>query len=132
MNIIICLDDKNGILFNHRRQSRDGALCQRALELSKDSKLWMNEYSSKLFSAENICVCEDFLDKANEGDFCFVESDKFLEYIENAEKIIVYRWNKTYPSDVKIDGAIFSQKKLVSSVDFAGTSHDKITEEIYE
>ena len=50
MKIIICLDDKNGMLFAARRQSRDSALCERVIGLSKGSRLYMNEYSAKLFS----------------------------------------------------------------------------------
>ena len=54
MNIIICLDDKNGIQFNRRRQSRDQVVCNRVLELSQGSTLWMNAYSAKLFPADKV------------------------------------------------------------------------------
>ena len=50
---------------------------------------------------------------------------------EKIEKIILYRWNRVYPADVHfpID---FSGWKLVQAEEFAGSSHEKITEEIYE
>ena len=131
MNIIICLDDKNGILFNHRRQSRDQAICQRVLELAKGSVLWMNEYSAKLFPTDKIKVDDDFLRAAKAGDYCFVESADFLEHSDKIEKVIVYRWNKVYPSDVKVDMGFLDGKKLAQSTDFAGNSHEKITQEIY-
>lgn len=131
MNIIICLDDKNGILFNHRRQSRDQAVCHRVLELTKDSALWMNGYSAKLFPADKVRVDEDFLQVASSGEYCFVESAEFLEYGEKIERVIVYRWNKVYPSNVKIDSAFFSDKQLVERTDFVGNSHEKITQEVY-
>ena len=39
MNIIVCLDDKNGMMFNKRRQSQDRVLRQRMLELAGEKKL---------------------------------------------------------------------------------------------
>lgn len=132
MNVIICLDDKNGILFNKRRQSRDKVICDRVLELAKNSVLWMNKYSSKLFLSDKINVDSDFLSKAGSGDYCFVESDEFLACHRRIEKVIVYRWNKVYPSDEKISEDFLRGRKMVQSADFVGSSHEKITEEIYE
>lgn len=131
MNIILCLDDKNGLQFNRRRQSRDQAVCQRVLALSQGSSLWMNAYSAKLFPADKVRVDEAFLQLAGLGDYCFVESTDFLEYSEKIERVIVYRWNKVYPSNVKIDSAFFSDKQLVERTDFVGNSHEKITQEVY-
>ena len=33
MKLIVCLDDKNGMMFNKRRQSRDRVLIENVLEL---------------------------------------------------------------------------------------------------
>ena len=49
MIVMICVDDHNGMMFNHRRQSRDSAVQERVLRCSENSRLWMNEYSSKQF-----------------------------------------------------------------------------------
>ena len=132
MNVIICLDDKNGIQFNHRRQSRDQAVCDRMLELAKDSALWMDEYSAKMFPAGQVKVAQDFLQKAGPGEYCFVENDTFLRHYDKVEKVIVYRWNKVYPADMKIESSFFDRKNLAQKCDFAGNSHEKITEEIYQ
>ena len=129
LNIIICLDDKNGMLFGRKRQSRDSVLCKRILEISKENRLLMNNYSAKLFEAENVIVDEDFLIKAQKGDYCFIENTAIPE---NFEKIVIYRWNRVYPSDVKFDASLLSGKLLVSSFEFEGSSHSKITEEVYE
>lgn len=131
MNIILCLDDKNGIQFNRRRQSRDRVACDRMLELAEGSTLWMNAYSEKLFPAGQVKVDEDFLQKAGPGEYCFVEDDAFLRYFDKAEKVVIYRWNKVYPADMKIDSGVFGKKQLVQKSDFAGNSHERITEEIY-
>ena len=132
MNIIICVDDNNGLLFNRRRQSRDKALCERAVALSSQSTLWMNEYSSSLFSAESVKVDSDFLEKAGEGDYCFIENVDFTPYLNKIERIIIYRWNRAYPSDTVFDDSVLTSRMLIKSADFAGFSHEKITEEIYE
>ena len=49
MNIIVCLDDKNGLMFNKRRQSQDKVLRANIKELIKNQNLFMNEYSYKLY-----------------------------------------------------------------------------------
>ena len=132
MNIIICLDDKNGIQFNKRRQSKDSILCDRVLSITKDNTLWMNEYSAKMFLSNDIKVSDGFLNLANDDDYCFIENDEFLSCLGRLKKVIVYRWNKVYPSDMKIDTSFLNEKQLISSIDFKGSSHERITEEIYE
>ena len=50
MKLIICLDDKNGMAFFGKRQSMDKAVSQNMIDLSRGHKIWMKEYSAKLFS----------------------------------------------------------------------------------
>ena len=45
MILIVCVDDHNGMMFNHRRQSQDRVLRADILELTDGKKLWMNAYS---------------------------------------------------------------------------------------
>lgn len=132
MNIIICLDDKNGIQFNKRRQSRDSVLCDRILSITKGHALWMSQYSAKMFLSANVNVDTEFLNLVNDGDYCFVENDDFMRYLDKLEKVIVYRWNRVYPSDKKVATDFLNEKQLTSSIDFKGSSHERITEEIYE
>ena len=47
MILIVCVDDHNGMMFNHRRQSQDRVLRADILELTGGKKLWMNAYSRK-------------------------------------------------------------------------------------
>ena len=65
MILIVCVDDHNGMMFNHRRQSQDRVLRADILELTDGKKIWMNAYSRKQFAesdAEKIMVDETFLD----------------------------------------------------------------------
>ena len=132
MNLIICLDTKNGYSFASRRQSRDRIQLKKMLDLVGDKRLFLNEYSSKLFeeTPSNVTVCDNPLKAAKEGDFCFVEN---LD-VDNvkAEKIIIYRWNRHYPSDKIFTQNLLCDKVLVSAEEFVGNSHEKITQEVYE
>ena len=77
MILIVCVDDHNGMMFNHRRQSQDRILRADILELTGGKKLWMNAYSKKQFAESDtarIRVNETFLDAAGDGEFCFVEN----------------------------------------------------------
>ncbi len=135
MIIIACVDDNMGMMFNHRRQSQDRVLRERILEVTKGSKLWMNHYSAKQFSesaAPQINVDDNFMSEAGDGEYCLVEDCDVTPYLRWVEKLILYRWNRRYPSDqtfsIDLSAGVW---KLVQSEDFTGSSHERITQEIY-
>lgn len=131
MIIIACLDDGNGMLFNKRRQSSDEVLINRVAKLSAKSRLWVNDYSAKLFAKHEVFVSKDFLKEAAEGEYCFVENADITEFTEKIEGVIIYRWNRKYPSDFKFPIGFLENMRLVSTENFVGNSHPEITEEIY-
>lgn len=133
MKIIVCLDDRNGMLFGGRRQSMDRVLRQQALALAGEQPLWMNGYSAGQFGAEGkIRVDEAFLDNAPEDAWCFVENTDLTAYLSRIRQVAVYRWNRHYPSTTYFPMAEFENKwQLVSAREFPGSSHDTITEEVY-
>lgn len=130
MNIIVCLDDNGGMLFNKRRQSRDQKVLEDVLSYTKT--LWMNSFSEKLFAETDvkICVDKEFLNKAKKGEFCFVENEKILPYADRIEEIIVYQWNRKYPADFRFDVPL-GEWKMTEQKEFVGKSHEKITRETY-
>ena len=130
MTVFVCVDDNFGMMFNNRRQSRDSGLINKMLEIANGKKLWMNSYSAKLIKNSYVYVEEDYLNKAEAGDFCFVESDSLAEYQDSIEQLILFKWNKIYPSDKKLDISTEGMT-LVNSFDFKGTSHKKITCEVW-
>ncbi len=131
MNLIICLDDKNGMLFNKRRQSRDSVLNERVLSISSGARLLMNTYSAKLFSDSETVADDNFLNIAESSDYCFCEAA--VESLENAEKIYVFRWNRHYPADTFFKFDIEKEGySLESTEEFVGSSHEKITLDIYK
>lgn len=100
MNIIICLDDRNGMMFNKRRQSRDKKVIQDMRELCVESHLWTSDYSGLLFEMKDVYVTDNFLEHAAEDDYCFIESIDPNEIEVPINKIVVYRWNRIYPADL--------------------------------
>lgn len=134
MNVIVCLSDDNGMLFNNRRQSRDIEVLRRLEKLTENHRLFINDFSADLFvNNQNVTVNNNFLDVAQFDDFCFVENVSLLNYKHKINKIYIYKWNRKYPADVYFDVENFLfGYKLVSSVDFKGNSHSVITEEIYK
>ncbi|MCP1103375.1 hypothetical protein M2454_002760 [Aequitasia blattaphilus] len=136
MIVIACVDDALGMMFNKRRQSKDKVLQKEIMEATAGKKLWMNQYSLNQFQEEfpesHILCDEDFLNKAAEGDYCFVENISLKSYEEKIEKIILYKWNRKYPADFFFDISINENGwKIIESEEFPGYSHEKITKEVY-
>ena len=136
MKMIVCLDQKNGVMFNNRRQSRDIKVIEKMLDIVEGDPLLMTKYSAGLFGEakpRNCYALRDPLDSADEDTFVLVEDNIDIvnnnETIQNQiELLIVFRWDKVYPSDKKLE---IDFGNLISSSEFKGNSHDKITMEVY-
>ena len=133
MYIVVCLDTMGGILFNNRRQSRDSVIVNDVVNMAGE-KLYMSAYSKKLFKdVDGITVGEEFPFTYDDGAYCFAECEIPEEAVDKAEGFVIYHWNKLYPQDVSFDISLVKNNfKLESSEDLVGTSHDKITKEIWK
>lgn len=134
MKLIVCLDDNNAMAFNHRRQSKDSVLRDRMIDLVGQNTLRMNEYSEKQFTTKpnKSYVNDDYLVSAGEKDYCFAETDDLTPYVNKASEVVIFRWNRRYPADLYFPMDVLSdgfQRKSVS--EFAGNSHEIITQEVY-
>lgn len=132
MRAAFCIDDMGGILFGGRRVSADSAvfddlktLYTKKLYVTPFSVGLMQRYGIEYVSADNI------FDAAEDDDMIFAENISLATHLKDLSEIIVYRWNRRYPSDFKTD-IDFSALILTDSRDFKGTSHDKITRNIYK
>ena len=156
MIVVAATDDQGGMMFNQRRQSQDRVLRAHILALAKDSRLWMNAYTGRQFAdsgnqerspanSENrekssvsanggnqteILVDDAFLEKAGAGEYCFVENSPAAPYESRIEKIVLFKWNRAYPGDFFFDMDLAAWKRIETE-DFAGASHEKITQEVY-
>lgn len=131
MIVICCVDDRMGMAFNHRRVSSDCVVTEDIVNRVGNTTLWADEYSAKLFTGnipDNFAVDPDALEKAGAGEFVFAERKDPLQYKDRIEKMIVYFWNRNYPSDVKLS---YNGPDWIRTViaEFPGHSHEKITVE---
>ena len=134
MIVIVCLDDRNGMLFNRRRQSRDRRVVEDILRELGEKRLLVTGFSAPLFdhAGDRIRVSDDPLAAAGREDVCFVENLPLAPWAAAIDRLTVYRWNRVYPADMRLDLALESGWHLVAASDFPGFSHEKITKEIYE
>ena len=133
MKLIVCLSDDGGMLFNQRRQSRDRVLIADMIRHVQNTTLWVDDYSAPLFgeNAPTMRAVSAPAKEAQTGDYCFVERTPLPQNVDNVEELIIYRWNRLYPSDVffTLDMSAF---RLAESTEFVGSSHEKITKEIWK
>ena len=134
MILVVCVDDRYGMRFNNRRQSSDRAITDKILELLEGKRIWMEHYSESLFpGSSQLCIDNDFLQRASLGDYCFVERFDVEGYLNRAEKIVLFCWNRKYPADLYFPQYLLTNDwRLVETLDFTGTSHEKITMKVYE
>ena len=134
MTVAVCLDDRNGMGFGGRRQSRDRLLIADFMQCcGSDRPVFAGTYSRLLFEEypQVTVVDEPLLDCPN-GGACFAELQPLTPYLEQIAELIVYRWNRLYPADMHFDVNLKEKGFiLTSSCEFAGSSHDKITKEVY-
>ncbi len=131
MRVITCSDQNDGLFFNQRRQSRDRLLIEDVLSFCKGNTLYISDYSKPLFpDGSSVVVAEHPLETAKAGDFCFTEGLLLAPAEAAIEELILYRWDKVYPADVFLDLDL-TRWHLQDTYELAGSSHDKITREVY-
>ena len=128
MTIYICLDDRNGLQFNKRRQSRDAAVLE-DIRSQLRRNLLIEPFSEKLIREAEI----PYVLAPETAEDYFAEDIPSQEVLDNTSKIVIYRWNRHYPSDIRwepdLENMGFTMKE---TTEFPGTSHEKITREVYE
>ena len=135
MKLIVCVDDRMGVMFNRRRQSKDVKVREDMLAmLGEGQNLFVSPYTAKQFlpeEQERLYISENFLLEAGEEDICFVEDKDVSELADKVGSIVLYRWNRHYPSD-RYFTLDLSGYELISSLDFVGNSHPEMLKEQYQ
>jgi hypothetical protein len=128
MKLIICVAGNGGIAFHHRRQSRDEKVCKDILEIA-ESELYVSAYSSELFAGSSgVHVCEDVSTLGEQYYFSERQMPDVKE--EDISEVVLYHWNREYPSDVFFDLDL-SKFQLRDTREFPGKSHDRIRREVW-
>lgn len=129
MKLIVCLDDRNGMTFLGRRQSQDALLRRDLLAYVAGSTLSMNAYSAAQFEAGSPISTTE---QPPACGYWFVENLP-VEPLLPLEELVIYRWNRHYPSDKKFPLVLALEGlQLAHTAEFPGSSHEKITREVYK
>lgn len=121
------------MMFNNRRQSKDRILSEHILKIVDNKKIWMNNYSKSAFEGQeslSITVDDNFIEKIDKNEYCFVENIDVNTIINKVDKIILYNWNRHYPAD-RYFNINLEEWVVESENEFQGSSHEKISEKIY-
>jgi len=129
--VAVCVDDRMGMLFHNRRQSRDKLVCADLLHMAAGGRLCVTPYTAKLFDpAVPLCVHETPAECAETADVCFLEDPALLPPPDVIDTLLCYRWNRAYPFDavfpLSLEGWV-----LTETLEFPGSSHERITKEVY-
>lgn len=134
LTVALCTDERGGMIFNNRRVSRDRILIDDLVN-SVEGVIYIGEYSALLFEShkDRVTVLGDVLADAPAGAVCFVEVPPIMPHAGDISRLIIYNWNRRYPFDKQLDiSPVKMGFKLVAVTEFEGSSHEKITKEIYE
>lgn len=126
MTVVLCLDDRNGMAFNHRRQSRDRVVTAHMLT---DGVRYAAPAAVSLFPPDTVQPVED-LKQVPEDGVCFVEQPPLAPVAHRITRLIVYRWNRVYPADTYCDLPL-ERWTLTERTEFPGHSHPNLTREVY-
>lgn len=122
---LILWTGKNGeMLFNRRRCSRDRAVIADILTMYAPADICVSAYSAPLVDGARVISHPEEAENA-----LFLEDFPLSSALAKTEKLIVYRFDRAYPADVRLE--IPQDFTLRESVEFAGFSHDSITREVY-
>ena len=130
MILLVCTENRGGMLFFGKRLSRDRTLTAHVLSLTGDAPLHVTPYSAALFEgAENLVISDNPAEKAGKGEYYFAENAPLPS--EGVERIHRFLWNRDYPADRFFDPNAYGAVR-VGTKELSGFSHDVITDEIWE
>ncbi len=129
MTYICCVDDYASLSFNKRRNSSDRFVIEDIINTVGEAPLRVDAYTAKLFrdkQVPSLIVDDDCLENAKDGEFVFVERQNPSAYLKAGDQLILYHWNRHYPSDNRLNLTGWNTLEITTG-EFAGYSHEKIT-----
>ena len=135
MTVFVCIDERGGMTFNSRRQSRDALVISDVLSHAADSPIYVTDFSEELFedSGASVISVPDPLGSACAGSFVFVENLPLRPSLDRIDTLVIYCWNRAYPFDTSLN--VDPEKegfRLTRVTEFEGKSHKNIRKEVYE
>ena len=140
MTLVFTVDERMGLAFGKRRQSRDRELTRDLVAFAGERRIVASEYSRLLFEeagidieASHISLCENPISEASGDDVVFLELACPKGATALADEIVLYLWNRHYPSTSVLDIRTIERDFILQgSFDFAGRSHEKLTRVVYK
>lgn len=134
MKLIVCTDNRGGMMFFNRRSARDRYAIDDIIKDAKDNRILIAPYSEKLFAEQGgkYTISTDPLGDANKSDFVFIEDRSARDYLDEIDSIVIYSWDLSYPFDKKFDiDPIAEGFELLDIIKFKGHAHDTVKKSIY-
>lgn len=127
MNIIICIEKNKGISFNNRRLSKDKKIID---DIVKNYDVVGNKYTQAMFEEYGLTIKEKKIKNATKKDLYYFIEDDSINSIDCINNLIIYDFNRNYPSDVKL---IINLENFILIEEFKieGTSHKEIIKKVY-
>ena len=133
MKVILCIDKSDGMAFLGMRQSRDRVLTQDIINDLGGEKLYIHPKTLKVFEKfDNSFLEVTEAPLADCDGVCFLELESPKAELARVDTLVIYHWNREYPSDVKLGFEPREEGfRCISTSSFKGYSHKKITKEIW-
>ena len=127
LTLCVALDDAGGMTFCGKRQSRDRVMLSEMFA-TFGTPIYVAPYSVSILTsfAGKYVAADNPAFSAPSGGVVFLERGSVKAIIDDVETLVIYRWNRKYPSDGKIDIDL-SEWRVERATEFVGSSHDKIT-----
>ena len=135
MILICCIDNNYGMTFNNRRQSRDREVIKDIASHFTGRMICMEGYSAPLFDgvpAIKTEVQENMFSNTIENEIYFAERNLPDPGVLRPDTVILYHWNRHYPAQTYFNMDLLNGMRLISTSEFVGNSHEKITKEIWK
>jgi len=132
LKLIVCMDDRCGVLFNNRRVSSDKEVIKHIRNITAGGTLMCSSYSACLFPAGSVCIRENLPKDLPDALCYFLEGQDPTPVADRVSELVIYRWNRVYPSDYQFPLELFDTRMhVVAQGEFPGNSHARITWEVY-
>lgn len=135
ISLLIITDDRGGMMFNSRRQMKDGELLDKLIRRFGCGGICASPYTFRLIDRyEGAMMCEDPVAECPDGALCIVEDPSLLGDIrDSVGTLIRCCWGISYPADTyfTLDLAELGYRRI--SKEKIGTSiHAKAFCEVYK
>ena len=134
MKLIVCTDNRGGMMFYGKRPARDRYAIDDIIKDAKDNRILIAPYSEKLFAEQGgaYTVSRDPLAEASVDDLVFIEDKSARAYLDKIDSIVIYNWDLPYPFNQSFDiDPLAEGFKLLEVTEFKGHAHDSIKKSVY-